>query len=70
MSDRRKPATAVVSVDRRAAELDPIAAVLPINRRDELAELLTDRTSRRCTIWPMEEWGAVQARGKMTLQGS
>jgi hypothetical protein len=29
-------------VDRRAAELDTIAAVLPIERRDELAELLTD----------------------------
>lgn len=26
-------------VDRRAAELDNIAAVLPIDRRDELAEL-------------------------------
>lgn len=30
-------------VDRRAAELDNIAAVLPIDRRDELAELLTDQ---------------------------
>lgn len=30
-------------VDRRAAELDTIAAVLPIDRRDELAELLTDQ---------------------------
>ncbi|NTB97227.1 site-specific integrase [Agrobacterium tumefaciens] len=31
------------SVDRRAVELDTIASVLPIERRDELAELLTDR---------------------------
>jgi len=31
------------SVDRRAEELDTIAAVLPIDRRDELAELLTDQ---------------------------
>lgn len=30
-------------VDRRAQELDTIAAVLPIERRDELAELLTDQ---------------------------
>jgi integrase len=29
-------------VDRRAHELDTIAAVLPLERRDELAELLTD----------------------------
>jgi integrase len=31
------------SVDRRAQELDTIAAVLPLKRRDELAELLTNR---------------------------
>ncbi len=31
------------SIDRRAHELDTIAAVLPIERRDELAELLTDQ---------------------------
>ena len=30
------------AIDRRAHELDTIASVLPINRRDELAELLTD----------------------------
>lgn len=30
-------------IDRRAKELDTIAAVLPIERRDELAELLTDQ---------------------------
>ena len=29
-------------VKRRAEELDTIAAVLPLERRDELAELLTD----------------------------
>ena len=31
------------AVDRRADELDTIASVLPIDRRDELAELLTDQ---------------------------
>lgn len=31
------------AVDRRAHELDTIAAVLPMGRRDELAELLTDQ---------------------------
>ena len=31
------------AVDRRAEELDTIAAVLPLERRDELAELLTDQ---------------------------
>lgn len=31
------------AVDRRAHELDTIAAVLPLARRDELAELLTDQ---------------------------
>jgi integrase len=31
------------AVDRRAEEIDTIAAVLPLERRDELAELLTDR---------------------------
>ncbi|NEJ97335.1 site-specific integrase [Rhizobium ruizarguesonis] len=31
------------AVERRAEELDTIAAVLPIERRDELAELLTDQ---------------------------
>ncbi|WP_046801744.1 site-specific integrase [Agrobacterium sp. LC34] len=31
------------SVERRSEELDTIAAVLPIERRDELAELLTDQ---------------------------
>ncbi len=30
-------------VARRAMELDTIASVLPIDRRDELAELLTDQ---------------------------
>jgi len=31
------------SIEKRAGELDTIAAVLPIERRDELAELLTDQ---------------------------
>lgn len=33
----------VSGAERRAVELDTIAAVLPIDRRDELAELLTDQ---------------------------
>nr|WP_206115000.1 site-specific integrase [Rhizobium anhuiense] len=32
----------MTAVERRAEELDTIAAVLPIDRRDELAQLLTD----------------------------
>lgn len=39
MAKSKKPLTAV---DRRAEEFDTIAAALPIERRDELAELLTD----------------------------
>ena len=35
--------SATNTVDRRATELDTIAAVLPIDRRDELAELLSDQ---------------------------
>lgn len=35
--------TSSASVQRRAAGLDTIAAVLPLERRDELAELLTDQ---------------------------
>ncbi|CAN7770234.1 site-specific integrase [Rhizobium leguminosarum] len=40
MANSKKSLTAV---ERRAEELDTIAAVLPIDRRDELAELLTDQ---------------------------
>lgn len=40
---KRRQAASPSSVDRRAAELDTMAAVLPIDRRDELAELLTDQ---------------------------
>ena len=36
-------AKVVSAVQARAEELDTIAAVLPIERRDELAELLTDQ---------------------------
>lgn len=38
-----KPGKDKTAVERRAEELDTIAAVLPIERRDELAELLTDQ---------------------------
>ncbi|WP_280139183.1 hypothetical protein [Rhizobium sp. Root149] len=31
------------ALDRRVQHLDTIAAVLPMERRDELAELLTDQ---------------------------
>lgn len=37
------PSSQKSPVDRRADELDTIAAVLPLERRDELAELLTDQ---------------------------
>jgi integrase len=36
-------ASSLTGVERRAVELDTIASVLPIDRRDELAELLTDQ---------------------------
>lgn len=42
MAAPKKSAT-LSAVERRAEELDTIAAVLPIDRRDELAELLTDQ---------------------------
>ncbi|WLE01037.1 site-specific integrase (plasmid) [Agrobacterium leguminum] len=42
MATARKPAV-LPGVERRAVELDTIASVLPIERRDELAELLTDQ---------------------------
>ncbi|TAV64775.1 site-specific integrase [Rhizobium leguminosarum] len=38
-----KPKTSLTAVVCRAEELDTIAAVLPIERRDELAELLNDQ---------------------------
>lgn len=38
-----KPIKSQTSVERRAEELDTIASVLPLERRDELAELLTDQ---------------------------
>ncbi|NKM14666.1 tyrosine-type recombinase/integrase [Rhizobium laguerreae] len=38
-----KAKKSLTAVERRAEELDTIAAVLPIERRDELAELLTDQ---------------------------
>ncbi len=37
-----KPKTSLTAIERRAEELDTIASVLPLERRDELAELLTD----------------------------
>ncbi|KQZ91797.1 site-specific integrase [Agrobacterium tumefaciens] len=42
MATAKKPGASLAGVERRAVELDTIAAVLPIDRRDELAELLTD----------------------------
>ncbi len=37
-----RKAASLSGIERRAVELDTIASVLPIDRRDELAELLTD----------------------------
>ncbi|QRF54717.1 hypothetical protein D4A92_24640 (plasmid) [Rhizobium rosettiformans] len=44
-------------VARRVAELDTIAAVLPMERRDELAELLTDQaqSARSCDFGQLKE---------------
>ncbi|MGV1988692.1 site-specific integrase [Agrobacterium sp. 22-221-1] len=42
MATPKKPAS-LSPVERRGVELDTIASVLPIERRDELAELLTDQ---------------------------
>lgn len=42
MATPRKSAS-LSGVERRAVELDTIASVLPIDRRDELAQLLTDQ---------------------------
>ncbi|MDH6297834.1 MULTISPECIES: site-specific integrase [Agrobacterium] len=42
MGTPKKPAS-LSEVERRGVELDTIASVLPIDRRDELAELLTDQ---------------------------
>ncbi|MBW9080655.1 site-specific integrase [Rhizobium pusense] len=42
MSKPRRPAS-LSNIERRAVELDTVASVLPIERRDELAELLTDQ---------------------------
>ncbi len=38
-----KTTTSPTSIEQRAKELDTIASVLPLERRDELAELLTDQ---------------------------
>ncbi|CUX70513.1 Integrase IntA (fragment) [Agrobacterium sp. NCPPB 925] len=38
-----KSKTSPTAVERRAEELDTIASVLPLERRDELTELLTDQ---------------------------
>lgn len=42
MAKASEPST-LSGIERRAVELDTIASVLPIERRDELAELLTDQ---------------------------
>ncbi|MCJ9746015.1 site-specific integrase [Neorhizobium sp. SHOUNA12A] len=42
MANTRKQ-LALSGIERRSVELDTIASVLPIDRRDELAELLTDK---------------------------
>jgi hypothetical protein len=41
------------SIEKRAGELDTIAAVLPIGRRDELAELLTEEDVEHSAISSM-----------------
>ena len=50
------------AVDRRASELDTIAAVLPIERRDEPAELLTDQDVETLLYLVNEGMGANSLR--------
>lgn len=50
------------AIDRRASELDTIAAVLPIERRDELAELLTDQDVETLRHLVKEGMGANSVR--------
>jgi hypothetical protein len=38
----KHPSPATGDIDRRAEELDTLAAILPFDRRDQLASLLTD----------------------------
>jgi hypothetical protein len=45
-------------IDRRGQELDTIAAVLRMERRDELAELLTDQLVERLRHLISEGMGA------------
>ena len=42
MNKAMKTSAALAAEDRRALELDTLAAILPIDRRDALAILLTD----------------------------
>lgn len=42
MSNRRLPGANSQAVLRRAEDLDALDAILPYDRRDQLAELLTD----------------------------
>lgn len=48
------------AVDLRAQELDTIAAVLPIERRDELAELLSDEDVATRGIWSIRAWATTR----------
>jgi hypothetical protein len=41
---------------KRAEELDALDAVLPFDRRDQLAELLTDDDVATLSIWPARAW--------------
>lgn len=43
MAAPRKTLAGPSALDHRAEQFDTIAAVLPIDRRDELAKLLTDQ---------------------------
>ena len=46
-------------IDRRAQELDRIAAVLPMERRDELEELLTDQDVETLRHLVNEAWAPI-----------
>ncbi len=55
---RLQPSTQKSPVDRRAAELDTIAAVQPMERRDDLAGLLTDEAPETLNHLVNEAMGA------------
>lgn len=60
-SGRLRMATEPDALAQRVAELDTIAAVLPMERRDELAELWTGQDVGDAGVtWSTREWGLIR----------